>query len=104
MAGKRRRADPVRDWQAIADAWRVGRLSIREIARQHGLSDTAIHKRAKREAWPPYGDLAPAIRRRIREILAAEDAGEVVVDQAAADQARVAERWPWLAANETGGT
>jgi hypothetical protein len=29
----------------------AGLLSLREIASQHGISDTAIRKRAKRDGW-----------------------------------------------------
>jgi DNA-binding Lrp family transcriptional regulator len=36
------------DWEAIEREYRAGQLSVREIARQQGLSHTAINKRAKR--------------------------------------------------------
>jgi hypothetical protein len=40
------------DWDAIEREYRAGQLSIKELARQHKLSDTAIHKRAKPRAGP----------------------------------------------------
>jgi transposase-like protein len=39
------------DWDAIKAAYRANRLSVREIARQHGISAPAIVKRAKRDTW-----------------------------------------------------
>lgn len=36
------------DWERIERDYRAGWLSIREIARQHGCSDTAIRKRMKK--------------------------------------------------------
>ncbi|WP_288656573.1 hypothetical protein [Pantoea sp. UBA6567] len=39
------------DWEAIESAYRAGLLSVREIASQHGITHTAINKRAKKEGW-----------------------------------------------------
>ncbi|HBZ2492084.1 TPA: hypothetical protein N3Z59_002208 [Klebsiella pneumoniae] len=39
------------DWEAIETAYRAGVMSIREIASQHGITHTAINKRAKKEGW-----------------------------------------------------
>lgn len=39
------------DWEAIETAYRAGVLSLREIASQHGISEGAIRKRAKRDDW-----------------------------------------------------
>lgn len=39
------------DWEKIEADYRAGVLSIREIAGQHGVSDTAIRKRAKVHGW-----------------------------------------------------
>lgn len=39
------------DWEAIESAYRAGLLSIREIGSQHGVTHTAINKRAKKEGW-----------------------------------------------------
>jgi hypothetical protein len=40
-----------RDWHAIRLAFEAGETSVRELARRHGVSNTAIHKRAKAENW-----------------------------------------------------
>ena len=39
------------DWEAVESHYRCGVLSIREIGRQHGTSDTAIRKKARAEGW-----------------------------------------------------
>ncbi|MFV0607536.1 hypothetical protein [Klebsiella aerogenes] len=39
------------DWEAIEAAYRAGVMSLREIASQHGISEGAIRKRAKRDDW-----------------------------------------------------
>jgi hypothetical protein len=39
------------DWPAIRLLYEAGDVSVREISRRHGVSDTAIHKRAKTEDW-----------------------------------------------------
>nr|WP_310616680.1 hypothetical protein [Pantoea cypripedii] len=39
------------DWEAIESAYRAGVMSLREIASQHGISEGAIRKRAKRDDW-----------------------------------------------------
>lgn len=39
------------DWEAIEAAYRVGFPSVRAIAEQYGISDTAIRKQAKKLGW-----------------------------------------------------
>jgi transposase-like protein len=52
------------DWELIGREYRAGQLSIREIARQHELSETAIRKRARKEGWAR--DLTAQVRERVR--------------------------------------
>lgn len=56
---------PRTDWEAIEREFRAGQLSIREIARKHGVSDTAIRKEAKARNW--QRDLAEKVRKAVRE-------------------------------------
>lgn len=42
---------PASEWDKIEQEFRFSEDSIREIADRHGLSDTAIRKRAKAEGW-----------------------------------------------------
>jgi hypothetical protein len=50
---KDRRQAPTPDWARIKTDFAAGALSVREIARREGVSDTAIHKRATSEGWDP---------------------------------------------------
>jgi hypothetical protein len=74
------------DWEAIEREYRVGQLSVVEIARQFDLSDAAIHKKAKQNGWKR--DLTEKVKRLVREKLVREEvedpnaSDEQVVDQA----------------------
>lgn len=47
---------------ALKKAYEEGTTAVKALARQHGLSDTAIHKRAKAEGWirKPRPDISRA--------------------------------------------
>jgi len=75
MAGKPREGRPVIDWEAIEREFRAGQLSVVEIGRQHGLSHTAINKRAKRDGWTR--NLADKVRKAVS---ARRPAGKKSVD------------------------
>lgn len=51
------------DWEAIEREYRAGQLSVSEIGRQHGVSHTAINKRAKKEGWTR--DLSKKVRQEV---------------------------------------
>lgn len=51
------------DWEAIEREYRAGQLSVSEIGRQHGVSHTAINKRAKKHEWKR--DLSKQVRQEI---------------------------------------
>lgn len=52
------------DWEAIERQYRAGVVSVREIGREHGVSDTAIRKRATAENWER--DLTGKVKERTR--------------------------------------
>lgn len=52
------------DWERIGAEVRAGQFSIREIGRQHGVSDTAIRKKAKEKGWTR--DLSDKVREAVR--------------------------------------
>lgn len=52
---------PSYDWERIGVEYRAGQLSIREISKQYGPTDTAIRKRAKAEGWER--DLSDEVRK-----------------------------------------
>lgn len=39
------------DWQGVEKDYCAGVMGVREIARWYGISDTAVHKKAKAEEW-----------------------------------------------------
>jgi len=53
------------DWEKIEKLYRAGVLSVREIAASHGVSHTAINKRAKAEGW--VKDLKAKIKAKAEE-------------------------------------
>lgn len=85
------------DWEAIERAFRAGVLSIRTIADRHGVSDTAIRKRAKAGGWER--DLSEQVRKEVRNKLVRGEVREdqcanpeddaAIVEEAAAEGARV---------------
>lgn len=57
------------DWEAIELAYRAGALSVREIAKQHGVTHGAVQKRAKRDGWTR--DLSAKVRKAVATQLVA---------------------------------
>lgn len=88
---------PVTDWEAIARALRIGFPSIRELARQHGVSDTAIRKFKKKHGIEP--DLTQQVETKVRNELVRTEvrtqtpgsrvSDKDVVEAAAAQQVQV---------------
>ncbi len=54
------------DWERIESDFRAGQSTVREIARQHDLTEGAIRKRAKRDGWAR--DLANKINVRAQRM------------------------------------
>jgi transposase-like protein len=52
------------DWEAIEKKYRPNILSLREIARQHGVTEAAIRKKAKQLGW--VRDLGAKVREKVR--------------------------------------
>ena len=86
------------DWEAIEAAYRAGVLSLREVARQHSLAVSTLHKRVRAKGW--RRDLSPAVRQEAQSRLARELAPPAdpeeqergdrrIVDAAAATQVEV---------------
>lgn len=65
-------ARPSIDWEAVEREYRAGQLSVKEIARQHGCTDTGITKRAKKHGWAR--DLTEKVRQEVKARMAREDA------------------------------
>ncbi len=58
---------PVPHWPTIEADYRAGIKSVRQVAREHGLSEAAIRKRANRENWSR--DLSAAIQAKADELV-----------------------------------
>lgn len=52
------------DWEAIERDYRLGQLTVREIARRNGIAASSITRRAARDGW--VRDLTDEVRRRTR--------------------------------------
>ena len=59
------------DWELIERDYRAGQFAVVEIGRQHGLSHTAINKRAKRDGWTR--DLTDNVRKEVPARLASDE-------------------------------
>jgi hypothetical protein len=59
------------DWEAVEREYRAGQLSVSEIGRLHGVSHTAINKRAKRVGWTR--NLAAKVREEISARLVSDE-------------------------------
>lgn len=72
------------DWEAIELAYRAGVLSVREVAKQHGVSHVAIQKKAKGKGWAR--DLSARVRKAVTTQLVTSEV-TVETEQAAVEQA-----------------
>ncbi len=63
------------DWEAIELAHRAGVLSVREIAKQHGITHGAVQKRAKAVGWSR--DLSAKVRKAVATQLVATEVATV---------------------------
>jgi hypothetical protein len=76
------------DWERIEADYRAGVLSVREIATAHGVSHTAINKRASKDGW--VRDLSAKIKAKAESLVSkAEVSIEVSKQKAETDRAIV---------------
>jgi nucleotidyltransferase/DNA polymerase involved in DNA repair len=87
------------DWEAIEREYRAGQLTVVEIGRQHGLSRTAINKRAKRDGWTR--NLADRVRKEVSARLISEVSPEAERGPPSSLRWRVASKSfsPWARAS-----
>lgn len=64
------------DWERIELDYRAGLLSVREIGTAHGLSHTAINKRAKAEGWER--DLNAKVKAKADALVAKREVAKTV--------------------------
>ena len=80
------------DWEGISKEYRAGQLSVRQIAREFEVSETAVRKRAKAENWER--DLTEEVRKAVRAKLVRSDVrtphdDAAIIEEKATDGARV---------------
>lgn len=74
-------------WSIISNEYRCGQLSIRAIAKEHNISETAIRKRARSENWSR--DLSGRVREKVRSSLVRSEvrtpnaSEEIIIEEAA---------------------
>lgn len=79
---------PAPDWERIEADYRAGLLSLREIASARGVSNVAIHKRAKKEGWER--DLGKRIQAKADALVSRREA-ERATPEAVANDRRIVE-------------
>ena len=72
------------DWERIERDYTAGRLSIRQIAEEHGVSDSQVRARAKKYEW--RRDLSDAIAARTKAKISAIDVS-ALIEQSAQESA-----------------
>lgn len=82
-------AKPATDWEAIEGDYRAGVLSTREIAAAHGISHTAINKRAKAESWER--DLSAKIKAKADALVSRREVSSEVSTARAATERQIIE-------------
>jgi hypothetical protein len=69
------------DWEAIERTYRAGLLSVREIGAAHGISHTAINKRAKTFQWAR--DLKERVRAKAEDLVSKSEVSRLVSTETA---------------------
>lgn len=85
MADQEQKSKPTRsnaDWERIEQDYRAGVKSLREIAGEHGITEGAIRKKAKKDSWER--DLAEKIQQRAEALVRNEEVRKQVRTEEAA--------------------
>lgn len=67
------------DWELIERDYRAGLKTIRQIGEEHGVSHTAIQKRAKKDEWTR--DIAERVQQRARDLVAKKEVSKQVATE-----------------------
>ena len=68
------------DWERIERDYSAGQLTIRQIADEHGVSDSQVRAKAKKEGW--RRDLSDAIAARTKAKISALDVSALIEETA----------------------
>jgi len=72
------------DWERIEIEYRAGLLSVREIAKSHGITHGAINKRCKRDGW--VKDLQAKIKAKADELVSKREVSALVSKEVATSE------------------
>lgn len=73
------------DWELIEKLYRAGQGTVRQLAAEHGVSHTAIQKKAKAQGWTR--DLSEKVQSKAKELVAKQELPpEVAKEKAATEQ------------------
>lgn len=81
------------DWAAIERDYRAGMLTVKEIARRHGLSDVSVYNKIKKLGWTQ--DLSTQVRKATKAKLQREELANVlatdreVIERASTEAAEI---------------
>lgn len=78
---------PTADWERIEAEYRAGVKSLREIAKEYGISDTAIRKKAKANEW--VRDLSAKIAAKADELVRTQEVRTQVRTESAISEREV---------------
>ncbi len=56
------------DWDSIKELYEGSDMSVRAIAKQYGVSHTAVNKKAKKEGWKRYAPPIKVSTKRVEEV------------------------------------
>lgn len=76
------------DWERIEAQYRAGTMSTREIAAQHGITEGAIRKRARRDGWER--DITRKVEARVRRDLVRTDGTQKIDPRTEAEEIKIA--------------
>lgn len=77
------------DWERIELDYRAGLLSVREVGAKHGISHTAISKRAKAEGWER--DLNAKVKAKADALVAKREVSKTVTTEKLATERQLIE-------------
>lgn len=77
------------DWEAVERDYRAGLLSVREIGLAHGVSHTAINKRAKKHGWDR--DLKAKIKAKADSLVSKQEVSKEVSTKQAETEREIIE-------------
>lgn len=77
------------DWEKVEEAYRAGRLSLREIGLEFGITHGAINKRAKKDGWTR--DLSAKIKAKAEALVSKAEVSTQVSNRPTVSEREIVE-------------